>query len=45
MNSSTKGKWKGETALNLQTVTPVIVISLFMSYSSIEDNEFTGKVV
>ncbi|QCR28317.1 phosphogluconate dehydrogenase (NAD(+)-dependent, decarboxylating) [Priestia megaterium] len=45
MNSSGEGKWTVETALDLQTATPVIAISLLMRYRSLEDDTFTGKVV
>lgn len=45
MNSSGEGKWTVETALDLQTATPVIAMSLLMRYRSLEDNTFTGKVV
>lgn len=45
MNSSGEGKWTVETALDLQTATPVIALSLLMRYRSLEDDTFTGKVV
>ncbi|MBQ4866426.1 decarboxylating 6-phosphogluconate dehydrogenase [Priestia megaterium] len=45
MNSSGEGKWTVETALDLQTATPVIAMSLLMRYLSLEDDTFTGKVV
>ncbi|NGY81452.1 decarboxylating 6-phosphogluconate dehydrogenase [Bacillus megaterium] len=45
MNSSGEGKWTVETALGLQTATPVIAMSLLMRYRSLEDDTFTGKVV
>ncbi|AUO10164.1 phosphogluconate dehydrogenase (NAD(+)-dependent, decarboxylating) [Priestia megaterium] len=45
MNSSGEGKWTVETALDLQTATPVIAMSLLMRYRSLEDDTFTGKVV
>ncbi|MBZ5481631.1 decarboxylating 6-phosphogluconate dehydrogenase [Bacillus sp. T_4] len=45
MNSSGEGKWAVETALDLQTATPVIAMSLLMRYRSLEDDTFTGKVV
>ncbi|MED3927816.1 decarboxylating 6-phosphogluconate dehydrogenase [Priestia megaterium] len=45
MNSSGEGKWTIETALDLQTATPVIAMSLLMRYRSLEDDTFTGKVV
>ncbi|KAB7706703.1 decarboxylating 6-phosphogluconate dehydrogenase [Bacillus aerolatus] len=45
MHSSGEGKWTLETALDLQTATPVIAMSLLMRYRSLEDDTFTGKVV
>ncbi|MDO6656462.1 MULTISPECIES: phosphogluconate dehydrogenase (NAD(+)-dependent, decarboxylating) [Bacillales] len=45
MNSSGEGKWTVETALDLQTATPVIALALMMRYRSLEDDTFTGKVV
>lgn len=45
MNSSGEGKWTVETALDLQTATPVIALSLLMRYRSQETDTFTGKVV
>ncbi|WP_027416671.1 phosphogluconate dehydrogenase (NAD(+)-dependent, decarboxylating) [Aneurinibacillus terranovensis] len=45
MHSSGEGKWTVETALDLQTATPVIAMSLLMRYRSLEDDTFTGKVV
>ncbi|WP_349346323.1 phosphogluconate dehydrogenase (NAD(+)-dependent, decarboxylating) [Priestia megaterium] len=45
MNSSGEGKWTVKTALDLQTATPVIAMSLLMRYRSLEDDTFTGKVV
>ncbi|WP_394141534.1 phosphogluconate dehydrogenase (NAD(+)-dependent, decarboxylating) [Cytobacillus oceanisediminis] len=45
MHSSGEGKWTVETALNLQTATPVITMSLLMRYRSLENDTFTGKVV
>lgn len=45
MNSSGEGKWTVETALDLQTATPVIAMSLLMRYRSLENDTFTGKVV
>lgn len=45
MNSSGEGKWTVETALDLQTATPIIAMSLLMRYRSLEDDTFTGKVV
>ncbi len=45
MNSSGEGKWTVETALELQAAAPVIAMSLFMRYRSLEDDTFHGKVV
>ncbi|RLL46574.1 decarboxylating 6-phosphogluconate dehydrogenase [Oceanobacillus piezotolerans] len=45
MHSSGEGKWTLETALDLQTATPVIAMSLLMRYRSLEQDTFTGKVV
>lgn len=45
MHSSGEGKWTVEEALDLQTATPVIALSLLMRYRSLEDDTFTGKVV
>jgi 6-phosphogluconate dehydrogenase len=45
MHSSGEGKWTVETALDLQTATPVIAMSLLMRYRSQENDTFTGKVV
>ena len=45
MHSSGEGKWTVETALDLQTATPVIALSLLMRYRSLENDTFTGKVV
>jgi 6-phosphogluconate dehydrogenase len=45
MHSSGEGKWTVETALDLQTATPVIAMSLLMRYRSLDDDTFTGKVV
>jgi 6-phosphogluconate dehydrogenase len=45
MLSSGEGKWTVETALDLQTATPFIAMSLLMRYRSLEDDTFTGKVV
>lgn len=45
MHSSGEGKWTLETALDLQTATPVIALSLLMRYRSMEDDTFSGKVV
>lgn len=45
MNSSGEGKWTIEAALDLEVPTPVIALSLFMRYRSLQDDTFTGKVV
>lgn len=45
MHSSGEGKWTVETALDLQTATPVIAMSLLMRYRSMESDTFTGKVM
>ncbi|HDR7674257.1 TPA: decarboxylating 6-phosphogluconate dehydrogenase [Bacillus wiedmannii] len=45
MHSSGEGKWTVETALDLQTATPVISMSLLMRYRSLDNDTFTGKVV
>jgi len=45
MHSSGEGKWTVETALDLQTATPVIAMSLLMRYRSLDTDTFTGKVV
>ncbi|HZH59201.1 MAG TPA: decarboxylating 6-phosphogluconate dehydrogenase [Metabacillus sp.] len=45
MNSSGEGKWTIETALDLQTATPVIALALLMRYRSLSTDTFTGKVV
>ncbi|OVE34532.1 6-phosphogluconate dehydrogenase (decarboxylating) [Priestia aryabhattai] len=45
MNSSGEGQWTVETALELQSATPVIAMSLLMRYRSLENDTFTGKVV
>ncbi|EEK78048.1 6-phosphogluconate dehydrogenase (decarboxylating) [Bacillus cereus] len=45
MHSSGEGKWTVETALDLQTATPVIAMSLLMRYRSLDNDTFTGKVV
>lgn len=45
MHSSGEGKWTVETALDLQTATPVIAMSLLMRYRSLQNDTFTGKVV
>lgn len=45
MHSSGEGKWTVETAMDLQTATPVIAMSLLMRYRSMETDTFTGKVV
>ncbi len=45
MHSSGEGQWTVETALDLQTAIPVIAMSLFMRYRSLDHDTFTGKVV
>ncbi|MFC4809342.1 phosphogluconate dehydrogenase (NAD(+)-dependent, decarboxylating) [Paenibacillus sp. GCM10023250] len=45
MHSSGEGKWTLETALDLETSTPVIALSLLMRYRSLEEDTFHGKVV
>lgn len=45
MHSSGEGKWTVETAIDLQAATPVIAMSLFMRYRSLDNDTFTGKVV
>lgn len=45
MHSSGEGKWTVETALDLQTSTPVIALALLMRYRSLKNDTFTGKVV
>lgn len=45
MKSSGEGKWTVETALELQASAPVIAMSLFMRYRSLETDTFHGKVV
>ncbi len=45
MHSSGEGQWTLDEALKLQVPTPVIGLSLMMSYRSLEDDTFTGKVV
>ncbi|MBN3527364.1 phosphogluconate dehydrogenase (NAD(+)-dependent, decarboxylating) [Paenibacillus apiarius] len=45
MQSSGEGKWTVETALDLQASAPVIAMSLFMRYRSLESDTFHGKIV
>lgn len=45
MHSSGEGKWTVETALDLQASAPVIAMSLFMRYRSLEADTFHGKIV
>ncbi|WP_055106440.1 phosphogluconate dehydrogenase (NAD(+)-dependent, decarboxylating) [Paenibacillus ihumii] len=45
MHSSGEGKWTVETALDLQASAPVIALSLFMRYRSLDQDAFHGKVV
>ncbi|MDX8288764.1 decarboxylating 6-phosphogluconate dehydrogenase [Metabacillus indicus] len=45
MHSSGEGKWTVEEALDLQTATPIIALSLMMRYRSLDEDTFSGKVV
>ena len=45
MHSSGEGRWTVEEALDLQTATPVIAMSLIMRYRSLQADTFNGKVV
>lgn len=45
MRSSGEGKWTVETALEIQASAPVIAMSLFMRYRSLESDTFHGKIV
>ena len=45
MHSSGEAKWTLETALDLQTATPVIALSLLSRYRSLDNDTFNGKVV
>ncbi|MNO15038.1 6-phosphogluconate dehydrogenase, NAD(+)-dependent, decarboxylating [compost metagenome] len=45
MNSSGEGKWTVETALDFQASAPIIAMSLFMRYRSLDTDTFHGKVV
>lgn len=45
MHASGEGQWTVETALELKACAPVIAMSLFMRYRSLEDDTFHGKVV
>jgi 6-phosphogluconate dehydrogenase len=45
MNSSGEGIWTIEAALELQASAPVIAMSQFMRFRSLEDDTFHGKVV
>jgi 6-phosphogluconate dehydrogenase len=45
MHSSGEAKWTLETALDLQTSTPVIALSLLSRYRSLDTDSFNGKVV
>ncbi|MED4730963.1 decarboxylating 6-phosphogluconate dehydrogenase [Aneurinibacillus migulanus] len=45
MNSSGEGIWTIETAMELQANAPVIAMSQFMRFRSLEDDTFHGKVV
>jgi 6-phosphogluconate dehydrogenase len=45
MNSSGEGIWTIEAALDYQASAPVIALSQFMRFRSLEDDTFHGKVV
>ncbi len=45
MNSSGEGIWTIEAALDYQATAPVIALSQFMRFRSLEDDTFHGKVV
>ncbi|MBH8598665.1 phosphogluconate dehydrogenase (NAD(+)-dependent, decarboxylating) [Thermoactinomyces sp. CICC 10523] len=45
MHASGEGQWTVETALELKAAAPVIAMSLFMRYRSLEEDTFHGKVV
>ncbi|SEN47429.1 phosphogluconate dehydrogenase (NAD(+)-dependent, decarboxylating) [Lihuaxuella thermophila] len=45
MHASGEGQWTVETALELKACAPVIAMSLFMRYRSLEEDTFHGKVV
>ncbi|MDQ0415932.1 6-phosphogluconate dehydrogenase [Croceifilum oryzae] len=45
MNASGEGQWTVETALDLKANAPVIALSMFMRFRSLEDDTFHGKVV
>ena len=45
MNSSGEGIWTVEAALDYQASAPVIALSQFMRFRSLEDDTFHGKVV
>lgn len=45
MNSSGEGIWTVETAMELQASAPIIAMSQFMRFRSLEDDTFHGKVV
>lgn len=45
MHSSGEAKWTLETALDLQTATPIIALSLLSRYRSLDNDTFNGKVV
>ena len=45
MHSSGEAKWTLETAMDLQTSTPVIALSLLSRYRSLDNDTFNGKVV
>lgn len=45
VHASGEGKWTVETAMELETATPVIALSLMMRNRSLEADTFSGKVV
>jgi 6-phosphogluconate dehydrogenase len=45
MHASGEGQWTVEAALEFKASAPVIAMSLFMRYRSLEDDTFHGKVV
>lgn len=45
MNSTGEGRWTIETALENKVPVPVIALSQFMRYRSLESDTFSGKIV
>lgn len=45
VHASGEGQWTVETAMELETATPVIALSLMMRNRSLESDTFSGKVV